>query len=172
MKLAAGSRSGRRRFALFLSLSASPALPLFSAPSRRNLAVGQSGYLENGQPRGAPAVNGSFAAGHTSEPQSNEEFELSCPVKSYKRSACIHAPVRPERGASNQTSKSRSGNAPSATANPRPRASNQQRTSQRVGNRVREETGSIGLLRKPFRQPWGAFSTLLAGAGVMTLLCL
>jgi transcriptional regulator GlxA family with amidase domain len=41
-----------------------------------------SGYLENGQPRGAPAANGSFAAGHTSEPQSNEEFELSCSVKS------------------------------------------------------------------------------------------
>jgi len=41
-----------------------------------------SGYLENGQPRGAPAANGSFAADHTSEPQSNEEFELSCSVKS------------------------------------------------------------------------------------------
>jgi transcriptional regulator GlxA family with amidase domain len=37
-----------------------------------------SSYLENGQPRGAAAANGSFAAGHTSEPRSNKEFELSC----------------------------------------------------------------------------------------------
>jgi transcriptional regulator GlxA family with amidase domain len=41
-----------------------------------------SSYLENGQPRGAAAPNGSFAAGHTSQPGSNKEFELSCSVKS------------------------------------------------------------------------------------------